>query len=103
MNTYQDNSIRQPCKQDEISLADSASAFYLLTSALTSFLIIRLITTSEIIIALGTIVFAVIGMWCLAIFYRLRLIVRSMKQRRKYDIKESKSSISGGIPSARFQ
>lgn len=87
-------------KSEEHSLSEPSSSLYLLVSALLGFLIIRLFTTQEIIVALGTIIFAVLGMWVLAVFYRVRLIIRSLRRFRRYEIKGEKQSISRGITDA---
>jgi positive regulator of sigma E activity len=66
----------------EISLSGSAAALYLLVSALIGFLAIRLLTSDEIIIASGTIVVGVLGMWILALYSRLRLIAQIVSHLR---------------------
>lgn len=78
-------------------LSQTSSAFYLLISALVGFLIIRLFTAQEFIVALGTIVFAVMGMWLLAVAYSVRLIIRSLKHQKLTIPMESRNKTRGGI------
>lgn len=73
----------------EISPSEVASALYLLVSAVIGFVIISMLTAQAIIVALGTLVFAVLGMWLLAILSRLRLIVRSLKHYHSYKTGDS--------------
>ncbi len=65
--------------RDAISLSGSAIDLYLLVSTGLGFLVIRLLTDQEIVIALGTVVIGVIGMWVCAIISRLYLAVRALK------------------------
>jgi hypothetical protein len=93
-------STKESAKPEDLSLSEHSSTFYLLVSALAGFLIARLITNQEVIIALGTIVFAVLGMWLLAAFYRVRLIVRSLKRTNSYETRIGRN-LSGVITDAR--
>jgi hypothetical protein len=92
-------STKESVEPEDISLSEHSSTFYLLVSALAGFLIARLITNQEVIIALGTIVFAILGMWLLAVFYRVRLIVRSLKRSNSYEARIGQN-LSGGITNA---
>jgi hypothetical protein len=59
-------------------------AFCLLFFALAGFLIIQMITTEETVIAFGTTVVAVTGMWITVILSRLKSILRIIKTTRIY-------------------
>ncbi|MBI1923970.1 hypothetical protein HYR99_06940 [Candidatus Poribacteria bacterium] len=86
-------------KKVETSPPEVSSGLYLLVSALTGFLIIRMLTAQETVIALATIVFAVFGMWLLAILSRLRIIVRSLKHHRHPGTEEI---LHGGVINAKW-
>jgi len=83
------------------SPSEVTSALYLLVSAVIGFFIIRRLTTQEIMIALGTIVWAVCGMWLLAMFSRSRLVVRSLKPRSSHETGGIEPRVRGDVTNVR--
>jgi len=95
--------VESSVKSRALSTSGSTLALYLLASAFIGFFIIRLLTTQEIVIALGTIVFAVFGMWFIALWSKLRLIVGSIKQQAVNEKEEVTNKVRGGITNARYR
>jgi hypothetical protein len=87
--------IKELSNLKEISLSASTAALYLLVSALIGFLAIRLVTSEEIIVASGTVVIGVLGMWVLALYSRLRLIARLVSHLRARRTESTDEKIYG--------
>lgn len=86
-----------------LSPSGSTLALYLMVSAFIGFFVIRVLTTQEIIVALGTIVLAVVGMWLIAFLSKLRLIVRSFRYHQVNGKEKPAHKIHGGIANARYR
>jgi Flp pilus assembly protein TadB len=83
-----------------LSTSGSTLALYLMVSAFLGFFVIRLVTTQEIVVALGTIVLAVVGMWLIAFLSKLRLIVRSL---RYHAVNGRTNKFHGSVADARYR
>lgn len=95
---------RKQQKQQQVaamSPSGSTLALYLMVSGFLGFLVLRALTTQEIIVALGTIVLAVVGMWLIAFLSKLRLIFRSFRYHQVNGKEKSAHNIHGGIANAR--
>lgn len=86
-----------------LSTSGSTLALYLMASAFLGFFLIRMVTTQEIVVALGTIVLAVVGMWLIAFFSKLRLIVRSARYHQMNGKEKPAHTVPGGIVNARYR
>lgn len=62
-------------------IADLQPSFFLLISGLISFIVLRLLTTQELTIALGTFNFGIIGMWALAYLSKIHSLKKTLKQK----------------------
>ncbi len=70
-------------KQTTLSLSESRIAFYLLVSAIAGFILLRILTDQEIVIALGTFNIAIIGMWIWVFLSKIRLLTQSLKYNQQ--------------------
>jgi squalene cyclase len=86
-----------------LSTSGSTLALYLMVSAFLGFFVIRMLTTQEIVVALGTIVLAVVGMWLIALLSKLRLIVRSSRYHQMNGKEKPAHTVHGGIANARYR
>jgi Flp pilus assembly protein TadB len=86
-----------------LSTSGSTLALYLMVSAFLGFFVIRLVTTQEIVVALGTIVLAVVGMWLIAFLSKLRLVVRSFRYHQVNGKEKPAHKIHEGIANARYR
>jgi len=70
--------IEQSTKQANSSLSESRVASYLLASSAAGFILLRALTSQEMIVALGTLSIAIIGMWVLALLSKARALTQSL-------------------------
>lgn len=87
--------IKELSNLKETSLSGSTAALYLLVSALIGFLAIRLVTSEEIIVASGTVVIGVLGMWVLALYSQLRLIAQVVNHLRAHQTGSTEEKVYG--------
>jgi len=66
-------------RREAFRLSETRLAFYMLVSGIISFAILRLLTDQELVIALGTLNLAIIGMWVWAYWSKARLLRATLK------------------------
>lgn len=68
---------RSEYRIEEVSLFfETRLAFYLLSSAIVSFILLRFLTDQEVVIALGTLNLAIIGMWVGTLLAKIRSLFK---------------------------
>ncbi|MGH9753190.1 MAG: TraR/DksA family transcriptional regulator [Blastocatellia bacterium] len=70
--------VRAHGEQTTFPFSESRIALYLLISAIAGFVLLRVVTDQEVIVALGTLNIAIIGMWVWALFRKARALTQSL-------------------------
>lgn len=89
INNRQSRSLLNIISYRNILPPEPVIAFYLLISAFISFLVLRLITNEEIIVALGTLILAIVGMRLLSTLHKTRQISRFAKDSFRSGVVDS--------------
>jgi hypothetical protein len=65
------------------AISNTRLAFYLLVCALVSFVLLKLVTDDEVMVALGTLNLAIIGMWVWALRTKIRLLSQALHRSQQ--------------------
>jgi hypothetical protein len=82
----QANGVEQSIRRPGITLSESRIAFYLLVSAAAGYILLRTLSSDEIMVALGTLNIAIIGAWIWAWLSKIRMLIQSFKNSQQTEL-----------------